>query len=450
MSKITLIGAGGVIFAQNFIKDILLNETLRKSEIVLMDIDSERLKNAEKLTEKIAEQLGVKPNVSATLNLREAVRKTDYAITLFRVGELKHQRSEYEIPKKYGVDQVVSDTLGPGGIFRGLRALKALFEVVDAMEEECPGAYLLNYVNPMSINTIALSKRARTVKVIGLCHSVQHTVKELADYIGIEKDNIRFLAAGVNHQAFLLKFEVDGKDAYPLLTQAMQKTEIYKKDKVRFELFKHFGFFPTESSGHGSEYIPYFRKRQDLIDKFCKVDFPYESDGVEWGAMSAGRSGAALEICEGLQKKNEKEIEELFSGRRKFSVETSDEYAVKIINAIEANEAFSANLNVMNRGLMPNLPPESCVEVPCLVDGGGINPCRVENYPEELAGLNRSMINTQILAAEGALTGDRKKIFHAIAHDPLSSAICSLDEIQAMTNELFEALTNEISENFSY
>jgi alpha-galactosidase len=339
--------------------------------------------------------------------------------------------------------------LGPGGIFRGLRTLKALFDVVETMEQECPGAYLLNYVNPMSINTIALSRRAKTVKVIGLCHSVQHTVKQLSEYIGIEKDKARFLAAGVNHQAFLLKFEADGKDLYPRLKETMEKPEIYKKDKVRFELFKHFGYFPTESSGHGSEYIPYIRKRQNLIDKFCKVDFPNESDGIEWGSMSAGKSGAAIEICAGLQKRNEKETKELLSDEKEFSLEMSDEYAVKIINAIETNEAFSANLNIMNHGLMPSLPPESCVEVPCLVDGGGINPCRVDNYPEELAGLNRSMINAQILAAEGALTGDRRKIFHAIAHDPLTSAVCSLDEIQSMTDELFEALSDQISDNFN-
>ena len=448
MAKISLIGAGGVIFAQNFIKDILIGAALRGSEIVLMDIDAARLNNAAIFAGKIGEKLGVVPHVSATTDLRRAVKSADYVITLFRVGVLGHQRLEQEIPRKYGVNQVVGDTLGPGGIFRGLRTLKALFEVVDAMEAGCPGAYLLNYVNPMSINTIALSRRAKTIKVIGLCHSVQHTAQELAGYIGVEKNQVKYLAAGINHQAFMLKFEVNGRDAYPRLRQAMAKPEVYNKDKVRFEIFRHFGYFPTESSGHGSEYIPYIRKRKDLIDKFCRVDYPNTSDGIDWGAMSAGRSGASLEICAGLQKRNEKEITALLDGTKEFDLQPSGEYAVQIIRAIETNTALSANLDVINRGLIPTLPPECCVEVPCLVDGGGIIPGRIADYPEQLAGLNRGMINAQLPAADGALTGDRRKIFHAIALDPLTAAVCSLDEIQAMTDELFEKLKDQIAPEF--
>ncbi|KKR04707.1 MAG: Alpha-galactosidase [Candidatus Uhrbacteria bacterium GW2011_GWF2_39_13] len=448
MPKIVLIGAGGVIFAQNFIKDILMNEKLRSSEIVLMDINAERLKNASIFIQKISEKLGIVPNTTATTDLRKAVHKADYVITLFRAGTLEHQRIEQEIPRKYGVDQVVADTLGPGGVFRGLRTLKALLEVLDAMEQEAPGSYLLNYVNPMSINTIALSKRAKTIKVIGLCHSVQGTSHALSEYIGVDKDKVRYQAAGINHQAFFLKFEIDGKNAYPLLRKAMKNPAIYNKDKVRFEMFRHFGYFPTESSGHGSEYTPYIRKRKDLIDKFCRVDYPHTADGIDWGAMGAGRSGAALEICAGLQKRNEIEIAKLLSGTKEFDLNPSNEYAVQIIKAIELNHAFSANLNVVNRGLISNLPPECSVEVPCLIDGAGIMPCRIENYPEQLAGLNRCMINVQMLAAEGALGGDRRKIFHAIALDPLTAAVCSLDEIQSMTDELFDALKNDISQIF--
>ncbi len=448
MARIALIGAGGVIFAQNFIKDILLSKSLQDSEIVLMDIDANRLDNAVMFAEKISGKLGVKANIIATTDLSEAVEGANYVITLFRAGTLEHQRMEYEIPKKYGVDQVVGDTLGPGGIFRGLRTLKALFDVLEAMEAGCPGAYLLNYVNPMSINTIALSRRARTVKIVGLCHSVQHTAKQLSEYIGVEKEKLRYLAAGINHQAFFLKFEIDGKDAYPLLREVMEKSEIYKKDKVRFELFRHFGYFPTESSGHGSEYIPYIRKRQDLIDKFCKVDYPDESDGIVWGAMSSGKSGASVEICPGLLKRNEKEMAELLEGKREFNLNSSDEYGIKIIRAIEDNAPLSANLNIMNNGLISTLPPECCVETPCLVDGGGITPGRIENYPQQLAGLNRGMINAQIMAAEGALSGDQRKIFHAIALDPLTAAVCSLDEIQAMTDELFKEFKDQISPEF--
>jgi len=448
MSRIALIGAGGVIFAQNFIKDILISKELRDSEIVLMDIDAERLNNAVIFAKKIGEKIGVKANYSATTDLHQAVKNADYVITLFRAGTLEHQRIEQEIPRKYGVDQVVGDTMGPGGVFRGLRTLKCLFEVLDAMEQECPGAYLLNYVNPMSLNTIALSRRAKTVKVIGLCHSIPHTASELAKYIGVDKNQVRYLVAGVNHQAFFLKFEVDGQDAYPKLREAMNKPEIYNRDKVRFEWFRHFGYFPTESSGHGSEYVPYIRKRKDLIDKFCRVDYPDTSDGIDWGAMSSGRSGASLEICAGLQIRNAKEIAALLAGTKEFDLNPSGEYAVQIIQAIETNIPLSANLNVMNHGLIATLPPECCVEVPCMVDGAGIMPCRIENYPEQLAGLNRGMINMQMMAAEGALEFSQRKIFHAVALDPLTAAVCSLDEIQAMTDELFAALRDQVDSKF--
>lgn len=268
MKKIVLIGAGGVLFAQKFIRDLLLDERLRTEyEICLMDIDPGRLAESEKAARIAADLLKKEFRYSATTDLRQAVRGAEFVLTVFRTGELHHQELEYGIPLKYGVDQVVSDTLGPGGVFRGLRTLKPLFEVLDMMEEEAPGAYLLNYVNPMSINTIALSDRAKTVKVIGLCHSVQLTAQTICKYLGIDRRKLRFRCAGVNHQSFFLKLEADGKDLYPELFKCLDRPEIYRQDKVRFELMRYFGYFPTESSGHGSEYVQYFRKRQDLIDR---------------------------------------------------------------------------------------------------------------------------------------------------------------------------------------
>ena len=444
MSKIALIGAGGVIFTQNMIKDILLTDALKDSEIVLMDIDAERLNNSKIIIEKLSDKLGVKPIVHTTTDLHEAVRNADYVITMFRSGNFALQELEQTIPRKYGVDQVVADSMGPGGVFRGLRTLKDLFEVLDAMETECPGAYMLNYVNPMSLNTIALNRRAKKVKIIGLCHSVPHTAKQLSKYIDVDYKKLNYIVAGVNHQAFFLKFEVNGEDMYPKLREAMNDPEIYKQDKVRFELLRHFGYFPTESSGHGSEYIPYIRKRQDLIDKFCSL----EPDTKKDYSMEIGTSGASIKVCAELQKKSEKKIQALLDGTEELNIDSSDEYAIQIITAIETNVPMSANLNVINRGLIPTLPPESCVEVPCLVDGAGVNPTRIENYPEQLAGINRGMINLQILAAEGALEGNKKKIFQAIALDPLTAAVCSLDEIQAMTDEMFETFKEEISPDF--
>ncbi|MBP5640236.1 MAG: hypothetical protein J6X55_12200 [Victivallales bacterium] len=448
MAKIAIIGAGGVIFTQNLIKDILLDECLKTSQVTLMDIDAGRLANAGKMSAIIAEQFGVEFHPELTTDLHQAVRNADYVFTVFSVGELKHQRLEYEIPAKYGVKQVVSDTLGPGGVFRGLRTLKALFEVVDAMEEECPGAYLLNYVNPMSLNIIALNRRAKTIKIIGLCHSVQHTVSVVANYLNVDRKKIHYVCAGVNHQAFFLKLELDGQSLYPALRKCLDKPEIYNRDKVRFEMMREFGYFPTESSGHGSEYVPYFRKRDDLLDKYCCVSVDYPDDRVKGYLMSAGVSGASLIVCQALQEINKKELEDLLNGTKKITKSQSVEYGIQIISAIERNVPFSANLNVMNHGLIPTLPPAACVEVPCLVSGGGVLPCKVEDYPEQLAALNRNMINVQLLGAQGALNCDRESVFHAIATDPLTAAVCSLAEIRQMTNELFEALKDQIAPAF--
>ena len=450
MQKIVIIGAGGVTFSQNFIRDFLLDEALRsKYEICLMDIDEGRLNVALEAADIVAEALEVKYTRSATTNLKESLTNAAYVLTVFRAGDLCHQEYEYNIPLKYGVDQVVGDTVGPGGVFRGLRTLKPLFEILEAMEEVCPGAYLFNYVNPMSMNTIALSRRARTVKVIGLCHSVQHTAKRLSNFLGIEREELRFLCAGINHQAFMLKLEADGKDLYPELFRCLDKPEIYKQDKVRFEIMRHFGYFQTESSGHGSEYVQYFRKRQDLIDRYCSNDFPSENDeGIDWNAMSAGVTGAALECVRRMRQRVYRFVEDYRAGKSKVEKESSHEYGIQLIHAMTCDEPMEANLNVMNNGLIPTLPPGCSVEVPCLVNGGGIQPCRIENYPEQLAGLNRQMINVQMAGAEGALTCDRDMIFRAIALDPNASSKLGLDELRQMTEEMFEALHSEIEPGF--
>lgn len=450
MKKITIIGAGGVTFSQNFIRDFLLDEDLRSNySICLMDIDEGRLDVALQCADITAEALNVKYDRSATTDLREALKDSAFVLTVFRVGELIHQEYEYKIPLKYGVDQVVGDTVGPGGIFRGLRTLKALFEVVDAMEEVCPGAFLFNYVNPMSMNTIALSRRAKTVKVIGLCHSVQHTTNQICKYLDIDRKKLRYLCAGINHQAFMLKLEAGGRDLYPELFKCLDKPEVYKRDKIRFEIMRHFGYFQTESSGHASEYVQYFRKRDDLIGRYCTNDFPsVNEEGIDWNEMGSGVSGAALRIVGLMRQRVFRHVEEYRSGKRKVEAVSSNEYGIQLIHAITCDEAMEANLNVMNNGLIDTLPPGCSVEVPCLVSGGGINPCRIENYPEQLAALNRQMINVQILGAEGALTCDRETIIRAVSFDPNTTCKLSLGEIRDMTNEMFDALRSEISQDF--
>jgi len=278
-----------------------------------------------------------------------------------------------------------------------------------------------------------------------VCHSVQHTVAQLAKYIDVDPNQVNHFVAGVNHQAFFLKFEVNRQDAYPQLHKAMGQPNIYKQDRVRFELMRHFGYFSTESSGHGSEYIPYFRKRADLIEKYCSLPEGFDLTY----SMEHGTSGASLHVCDQMQIDNEKKIADIVVGKQEIDLSPSDEYGVQLIDAIENDQMMCANLNVMNYGLIPNLPSECSVEVPCMVNANGITPCQVTDYPEQLAGLNRNMINFQMMGAQAALEGSRRKVFQAIALDPLTAAVCSLDEIQAMTDEMFEALASEINHEFS-
>jgi len=443
MKKIAFIGAGGTIFTKNLIVDMLMNPALRDSKVSLMDIHEGRLANSEVIISRAYDKLGVKRNFETTCDLRRAIDGADYVFTIFRVGTLEEQRIEYEVPAKYGVQQVVGDTLNPGGIFRGLRVLSALSEVALAMESLCPHALLLNYVNPMSINTWALSKISK-VKNIGLCHSVQHTANMLAGYLGCGAKELDFTVAGVNHQAFFLKLERNGVNMYPALRKAAENPEFHRKEKVRFEMLKHFDYFVTEGSGHNSEYNQYFRKRDDILEKFCKSEFQDDADGAPWHRMGAGESGAALKCCEFLQRSAVAEVEALLSGKKELELKPSAEYGMQIVSAIETKTPMRANLNVMNDGLIDNLRQGCCVEVPCLVDGAGILPCKIGNLPSQLAALNSGMVSVQALAVEGYLEKRRRKIFHAICADPLASAVCSLDELQSMTDELFAKLAHAL------
>lgn len=447
MAKIAIIGAGGVIFARRFITDILLRDRLRGSQLALMDISAERLENTVAVTRKIGEAIGCTPDLLATTHLTEALDGADYVLTIFRIGTLDHQRLEHEIPAKYGVNQVVGDTLAPGGIFRALRVLPALTEVAETMMRVCPRALLLNYVNPMSINIWALAK-GTGVRAVGLCHGVQHTAKAMASYIGAPAAEVTTQCVGVNHQAFFLRFEHQGQDAYPRLRAALANPAIYNRDRVRFELFRHFGCFCTEASGHSSEYVPYFRRRPDLIDQFCRI--PEGESSTPGKRMSVGEPHAALELCEELQRNWRKSVESILAADQRPELTRSEEYGVQIIEAMETGVPTCVNGNVMNgAGLIANYPRECCVEVPCLVDRNGVQPCAVGDMPEHLAGLNRAMITVQHLVANGYLERNREMIFHAMCHDPLTKAVCSLAEIRAMTDEMFAAFRGVVSPEFN-
>lgn len=419
MRKITFIGAGSAVFTRNIVIDLLSFPKLEESIISLMDIDEKRLELIGALAEKMVKERRLKTRIEITLNRRKALKEADYVIATFRVGGIKPCEMDVDIPTKYGVEQCMGDIIGPGGVFRGLRTVPVLLDICKDMEELCPDAYLLNYVNPMAINTWAISE-VSNIKVVGLCHSVPNTAKELASYLGMPVEEISYWVAGINHMSWFLKLERNGKNLYPLLYKKMKDKKIYNKDKIRFEIMKYFGYFVTESSCHMSEYVPYFRKRKDLISQFnCPTKL-----GIQW--VKSHWSSQSDEIKRQLKKK--KEIKYIHSG----------EYASYIIHSLETGKPRRVNLNVKNQGLITNLPKDCIVEIPCLVDKMGIHPLFVGELPPQLAALNRTNINTQELATKAALIGDKDLVLQAIMLDPLTGAVLSLSEIEKMVGEMFK------------
>jgi alpha-galactosidase len=434
MPKITFIGAGSVVFTRNLCSDILLTPALQDSTITLMDIDAGRLAQARDLVQTLIDARKLKARVEATTDRREAVRGADYVITTFQQGGLEAYALDIEIPQKYGVEQCVGDTLGPGGVFRSLRTIPVLIELGREMDELAPNALLLNYVNPMAANCWAFDKATGRPHV-GLCHSVQGTSEMLAHWIDVPYDDVVFQCAGINHQAFFLSVRRGDEDLYPRIWQAIERPAIYAQEPVRIELMKSFGRFVTESSGHASEYVPYFRKSAQMVNDDLVPRF---KDHVNhW--FDFGRTGGYLRHCIERLDLAQHDYEELIAGTKTPPTVRTHEYGSAIIEAVETNRPTRINGNVPNRDLIPNLPPGCCVEVPCLVDGNGIQPTRVDGYPPQLAALNRTNINVQELIVHAALTGDVDAIHHAVLLDPLTAAVCTLPQVHAMVNELFEA-----------
>ncbi|WP_053362787.1 alpha-glucosidase/alpha-galactosidase [Bacillus sp. FJAT-27251] len=418
MVKITIIGAGSVVFAKRLITDILSYPELAESNFSLTDINEERLKTAEKMANKLVEQNGGKASVQATLNRKEALTGADYVLNLIQVGMHESTLIDFEIPKKYGLKQTIADTLGVGGVFRALRTIPVMLEICRDMEEVCPEALLLNYTNPMAMLMLAIQK-ATPIKSIGLCHSVQNTADDLASYLNIPVEELDYKVAGINHMAWFLELKRNGTNLYPELFEAMEKPEIFKKDKVRFEMMRRLNYFVTESSEHMSEYTPYFIKREDLIQRF---DIPIDE--------YVRRSEVNLERFEETKQKINK--------GESFPVEKSHEYGAPIIHAIETGSNLVVWGNVLNTDLITNLPNNSCVEVPCLVNKAGIQPCHVGDIPPHLAAMNMTNINVQQLTVEAVLTGNIDYVYQAVMLDPHTSSVLSLDEIWAMTSELLE------------
>lgn len=435
MPKIAFIGAGSFVFTRNLCNDILLSPALRNCTLALMDIDAGRLAHARDAVEGIVRQRGVSARVEATTTRREALRDADYVITTFQQGGLAAYELDIAIPQRYGVGQCVGDTLGPGGVFRALRTIPVLLDICRDMDEVArPDALLLNYVNPMAANCWAVDRLSGRPHV-GLCHSVQGTSEMLAGWLGIPSEEVNYLCAGINHQAFYLTFRHGTEDLYPRLREVIERPDLEALEPVRIDLMRAFGYFVTESSGHASEYLPYFRKSARMVEEELAPRF---TDRKHSGWFDYGRTGGYLRNCLGRAERYDAEFEALASGDKALPERRTHEYGSRIIEAIETNVPTRINGNIPNRGLLPGLPEGCCVEVPCLVDRNGIQPTTIADYPAQLAALNRTSINVQELIVEAA-TGNTEAVHHAVMLDPLTAAVCSLPQIRTMTSELLAA-----------
>ena len=425
MAKVAIIGAGSMVFSTTVTNDILQTPGLEGSTVALMDPDLSKVQSGETYVNKVIKKNNLSHRVFSTADRREALEKADYVITTFQIGGMEAYKYDYEIPMKYGVDQCIGQCVGPGGVFRGLRTIPVLADLMRDMEDVCPNAVLLNYVNPMCTCSIGMSMSS-DIPFVGLCHGIQTTLDLISGYVGVDKDEIDFLAAGINHMAWFLKIEKDGKDLYPLFRENIEKPEYYINDKARIEICRHFGYFMTESTGHLSEYLYWFRKNQKVLDTYC--DQPY----------FGGESGIGYRYHNGITEKFKKE--DIFALESGDLEPRSIDYCSYILEALETGKPFRLNGNVMNcEGYISNLPRECCVEVPIYVDREGLHPLHVGRLPPQLAALNRSNVTLQMLASEAAVTADPDLAYAAVAMDPLTSAVLGLKETRDMVVEMFEA-----------
>lgn len=427
MTRITFIGAGSLGFTRGLVRDILTFPLLRDAELVLMDIDAERLDFAYRAVSRIVELGNYSAKVTATMDRAEALKGADAVLVTILASPLEIWRHDLEIPKKYGIDTNIGDTRGPSGIFRGLRTIPIMLDIARDMERYCPGAPMLNYTNPMVMLCRAI-QRETSVPLVGLCHSVQGTAEMLARWIGAPIDEITFTCAGINHMAWYLEYKWNGQDAYPLIHKAItERPEVYNEEQVRNEMYLALDYYPTESSGHHSEYNWWFRKRPDLIEQYC-------THGTGWNPGVYAATIKWYESREGLWRE---EARKWFAADQPISLERGHEYASSIINALMGGEPFSFNGNVANTGLIDNLPAGACVEVPVWASRKGFEAVRIGMLPPQVAMLTGITAQLEELAVEGCLSGDPRLVYQAIAHDPLTAAVVSLAEARAMVNELF-------------
>jgi alpha-galactosidase len=423
MPKITFMGAGSTVFAKNVLGDCILTPALKDSHIALYDIDLKRLKESETMLKNINDNHGGHATIVAYTDRKKALEGADYVVNAIQVGGYDPCTiTDFEIPKKYGLRQTIADTLGIGGIFRALRTIPVLFDFAKDMQEACPDAWFLNYTNPMAMLTGAML-RYTGVKTVGLCHSVQGCAKGLLESLGMEYDDtIQWKIAGINHMAWLLEITKDGKDLYPEIKKRSKEQGYPEWDKVRHEIMHTFGYYVTESSEHNAEYMPYFIKSRnpELIERY---NIPLDE-----------YPRRCISQIEGWNKMRDELV-----NNKNITHERTHEYASYIIEAMETNKPYKIGGNVLNTGLITNLPKEACVEVPCLVDASGVTPCYIGDLPPQLAALNRTNINVQLLTIEAAVTLKKEYIYYAAMLDPHTSSELTIDEIKAMCDDLIEA-----------
>jgi len=423
MSKITFLGAGSTVFAKNVLGDVMLTPSLQGFELALFDIDPTRLKESEIILKNVCEAVGSSCRIVAYHNRKEALKGATYIVNAIQVGGYDPcTTTDFEIPKKYGLRQTIADTVGIGGLFRNLRTIPVMMDFARDINEVCPDALFLNYSNPMAVLTNVMNKHGG-VNTVGLCHSVQVCVQDLLKHLEVDNSGIKSKIAGINHMAWLLEITKDGQDIYPEIKRlARLKQEEKHHDMVRYELMDKFGYYITESSEHNAEYHPYFIKSQypELIERFNIPLDEYPRRCVN-------------QINEWKQKRDE------IMNKARLEHSRTHEYGSYIMEAIETNIPIKIGGNVMNTGLITNLPREACVEVPCLVDANGVQPTYIGDLPPQLAALNRTNINTQLLTIEAAITGKKEHIYHAALLDPHTSAELSMDNIISLCDELIEA-----------
>ena len=442
MIKLTIIGAGSTVFTKKIVTDLLTLDRFKSMNIALMDIDEGRLKTTNELINVVAQKLSAKPTIETFTDRKMALKGADFVQSTIQVGGYKPSTIiDFEIPQQFGLKQTIADTLGIGGIMRGLRTIPVLLDIAKDIMEICPKALWLQYVNPMCANMIAINNSFPEIKTLGLCHSVQGTAEMLASDLSEKIEDIDYLCAGINHMAFYQKFKKksNNEDLYPklkiiaekivndeIVSSRSKKKTLYSDkvlhEKVRYEILKRFGYFVTESSEHFAEYVPWFIKqnRQDVIDKYKIPINEY------------------IDRCE-INNRVWEDRENNMTSINSESLKRSNEYASFIMDAITNNNDVTINANIMNNEYIDNLPSNCCVEVPCLINSKGYHPTKIGKLPEHLAALMRTNINVQILTAEAAITKKREHIYHAALLDPLTAANLTIDEIYSMTDKLIEA-----------